>query len=191
MKTFLFTFFAFALVTSLPAAEEEKKPQTPPLEIGAKAPDGTTVDQDGKPVNFAEIYKKGYTLVYFYPKADTGGCTAQACSIRDKFEKLTQKNIQVIGVSTDKAEAQKAFKTKHNLPFSLIPDTDHKVIDAFGVPLNKKSNATRMAFLIKDGVVVWRDLNPSTREQAESVLQAVAALESTPVAKEPEVAPPL
>jgi thioredoxin-dependent peroxiredoxin len=185
MKTFILALSILSIPVFLQATDEDKKPAKPPLEIGAKAPDGTAMDQDGKPVNFAEIYKKGYTLVYFYPKADTSGCTAQACSLRDAYAKLTEKGIQVIGVSVDKPEAQKAFKQKHNLPFPLIPDPTHTVIDAFGVPLGtKKPYAARQSFLIKDGVVVWRDLQASPQAQAESVLKAVETLNPEPI-KEP------
>jgi thioredoxin-dependent peroxiredoxin len=174
----------FHLSTLSGYSAEEKKPQAEPITIGTTAPNVTTLDQDGKPVNLAEYYKKGYTLVYFYPKADTGGCTAQACSLRDQYAKLTEKGIQVIGVSVDSPAAQKAFRQKYNLPFTLIPDTDHKVINAFGVPLGtKKPYAARQAFLIKDGVVVWRDLKASTKEQAETVLKAVDTLSPKPAEK--------
>ncbi len=70
-----------------------------PLAVGAAAPEPTAKDQDGKPVNFKDVYAKGTTLVYFYPKANTGGCTKQGCSLRDNWDGLTAKGIQVLGVS--------------------------------------------------------------------------------------------
>ena len=125
------------------------------LDIGAKAPHFTVEDQNGSEIKLEEVYKKGVTLVYFYPKADTPGCTAQACNLRDSFEELTKKGVQVIGVSTDKPEAQKKFKEKYNLPFTLIADSDLKLIKAFGVPLIiDKFLPFRQSFLVKDGIIV-------------------------------------
>ena len=73
--------------------------QAEPLAVGTAAPEISAVDQDGKTVNFKDVYAKGPTLVYFYPKADTGGCTKQGCSIRDSWTDLKAKNIQVLGVT--------------------------------------------------------------------------------------------
>lgn len=143
------------------------------LEVGAAAPDVTAVDQDGATVRFADLYAKGYTLVFFYPKADTPGCTAQACSLRDAFVTLSEKGVEVIGVSTDTPEAQKAFREKHKLPFTLIADTDKKVLAAFGVP-DRGGYASRQAYLIRDGKIVWRDTTASTAQQAADVLAAIA-----------------
>src|SRR5882757_1071285 len=103
-----------------------------PLAVGAPVPDLSAVDQNGKTVNFKDIYAKGPTLVYFYPKADTPGCTKQGCSIRDAWADLKKAGIQVIGVSEDKVEAQKAFADKYTLPHALIADNDGKVAAAFG-----------------------------------------------------------
>lgn len=144
-----------------------------PLNVGADAPAITALDQDGMPVDFGALYKKGYVLVYFYPKAGTSGCTAQACSLRDDYEALTEKGVTVVGVSTDKQAAQKAFQKEYTLPFTLIPDPDMKVVDAFGVPHLMFSMASRQAYLIKDGKIVWRDLKASTKEQAADVLAAL------------------
>jgi len=146
------------------------------LEVGAAAPDLTAIDQNGQPVRFADIYAKGYTLVYFYPKADTPGCTKQACSLRDAYARLTGEGIQVIGVSTDDVAEQKKFEQKYKLPFTLIADTDKMVLEAFGVP-HKLGFAARQAFLVREGKIVWRDLTASTEQQAADVLAAIAELE--------------
>jgi peroxiredoxin Q/BCP len=142
-----------------------------PLVVGASAPDVTATDQDGKTVNFKDIYAKGPTLVYFYPKADTPGCTKQACSIRDDWSALQAKGIQVIGVSGDTATDQKAFIEKYKLPFTLIADADFKVADAFGSP-----HRQRISFLIKDGKVAWTILKASTATHAQDVLKAYEGL---------------
>jgi thioredoxin-dependent peroxiredoxin len=146
-----------------------------PLAVGAPAPEVTSVDQDGKPVDLKE-YAKGPTLVYFYPKADTPGCTKQACSIRDDWSKLQEKGIKVLGVSEDKPEAQKKFKEKHNLPFTLIADSDGKVAKAFGVPINVMGMTARQSFLIKDSKVVWTMPKASTSSHAADVLKAYEEL---------------
>ena len=147
-----------------------------PVEVGAGAPKVKAIDQDGKEVDLAAAYTKGLTLVYFYPKADTPGCTKEACSLRDAFAELKAKGVTVFGVSHDSPAAQKAFKEKYNLPFTLLADEKGELIQAFGVPANQLGIAARQSFLVKDGKIVWRDLKASTDQQAKDVLAAVAAL---------------
>lgn len=141
-----------------------------PIAVGSQIPVVEQMNQDDQVIKLSDVASKGYTLVYFYPKADTPGCTKQACSLRDAYVKLTEKGVRVIGVSADKAPAQKAFKDKYKLPFDLLADSDGKVIDAFGVP-KTLGFAKRQAFLFKDGKLVWRDLSASTEKQAEDVLK--------------------
>ena len=145
------------------------------LDIGAPAPAITAVDQDGTAVSFADTYKKGITLVYFYPKADTPGCTSEACSLRDSFADLRARDLQILGVSEDKPDAQKKFRVKYQLPFTLIADSDGAVAKAFGVP-NLMGFAKRQSFLVQDGKIVWRDLNASTTQQAADVSKALDQL---------------
>ena len=145
------------------------------LEVGTAAPALTALDQDGRKVVFADFYKKGFTLVYFYPKADTPGCTKQACSLRDAYAKLADIGVQVIGVSSDDSADQKKFQEKYKLPFTLVADTDKKVMDAFGVP-HMAGFAKRQAFLFRDGTLIWRDLTASTEQQAADVLAAIQEL---------------
>lgn len=147
-----------------------------PLAVGASAPELTATNQDGESITLADVYAAGPVLVYFYPKADTPGCTKQACSLRDGFAELQERGIQVIGVSVDPPQAQKKFIEKYKLPFILLADTDKKVVDAFGVP-STLGFASRQAFLIKDGEIIWRDLKASTAKQAADVL---AVTESWP-----------
>jgi len=142
------------------------------LELGAALPQVTSVDQNGKPVDLAAAGGEGWTLVYFYPKADTPGCTKQACSLRDAYSKLTREDLRVFGVSADSVKSQKAFEKKYKLPFTLLADSDKKVMDAFGVP-HLLGVAKRQAFLFKDGKLVWRDLAASTSEQARDILEAM------------------
>ncbi len=147
-----------------------------PLQVGAAAPDVTGIDQDGKPVHLKDVYAKGPTLVYFYPKADTPGCTKQGCSLRDNWHALQEKGIQVIGVSEDTVAEEKAFKDKFSFPFQLIADSDGKVAAGFGVS-TAGGHAKRQSFLIKDGKIVWNMLDKtSTETHAADVLKAYEEL---------------
>ncbi len=144
------------------------------LAPGAKAPAVTAHDHEGKPFSFAEFYRRGWAFVYFYPKADTPGCTAQACSLRDAFTELSDEGLAVVGVSIDSPAAQKRFKEKHRLPFPLIADEDGAVAKAFGVPTLLGLAAKRQAYLIHDGVIAWADHSASTKQQADDVRRALA-----------------
>ncbi|MEQ1860492.1 MAG: peroxiredoxin [Chthoniobacteraceae bacterium] len=169
MKT---TLLAMSLLSILGFAAKAD-----PLAVGAPAPKISAVDQDGKAVNFADVYAKGVTLVYFYPKADTPGCTKQGCSLRDSWAPLQAKGIQVLGVSEDKPDAQKKFRDKFSFPFPLIADHDGKVAKAFEVEMIPVAGLTkRQSFLIKDGKVAWTMLKASTETHAADVLNAVEGL---------------
>ena len=149
-----------------------------PLKVGDPAPAVTGTTDTGASLALADVYaKQPYTLVYFYPKADTPGCTKQGCSLRDGFEALTQKGVAVIGVSHDDVAAQKAFKEKYHLPFTLIADTDSAVINAFGVPsaMPLTSMAHRSAYLIKGGKIIYADYHGTTEKQADTILQVIGA----------------
>lgn len=148
-----------------------------PLAVGAAAPDVTSKDQDGKPVNFKDVYAKGVTLVYFYPKASTPGCTKQGCSLRDNWSALQAKGVQVLGVSGDKPEDQKKFRDEQKFPFPLIADDTGDVAKAFGVPEMRPKIYKRTSFLVKDGKVVWNMTDKTTTEtHAADVLKVVEGL---------------
>jgi peroxiredoxin Q/BCP len=149
------------------------------LQVGDAAPTITATTDASTPLALGDVYSKGYTLVYFYPKADTPGCTKQGCSLRDSYEILTKKGVTVIGVSADDVAAQKAFKEKYNLPFTLLADKDGAVIKAFGVPpaMPLTSMAARQAYLIdRNGKIIWADYKASTDKQADDVLAQLAKL---------------
>lgn len=165
----LSTLFAFAALATFSFAA--------PLAVGSAAPDLSAKDQDGKAISFKEVYSKGVTLVYFYPKAATPGCTKQGCSLRDSWKDLQAKGIQVLGVSGDAPEAQKKFRDAQSFPFPLVADDDGKVAAAFGVPEMKPHVFKRMSFLVKDGKVAWSMTEKtSTETHAADVLKAVEGL---------------
>ena len=145
-----------------------------PLAEGAALPVVSQKNQNDASVKLADVGTSGYLLVYFYPKADTPGCTKQACSLRDSYAALTGKGVRILGVSMDSVKAQKAFKAKYKLPFDLLADADGTVVAAFGVP-KMMGFAKRQAFLFKDGKLVWRDLSASTEQQAADVLKVISA----------------
>lgn len=147
-----------------------------PLAVGATAPAVSGVTETGATLNLGDVYsKQTYTLVYFFPKAETPGCTAQGCSLRDAYEELQDKGVAVVGVSADTVAEQKKFKDEYHFPFTLIADHDHTVMKAFGVPRMPLTGwAKRQAFLIKGGKVVWADYSASTSKQAADVLAVIA-----------------
>jgi len=138
------------------------------LHPGAAAPAFSLRGQDGKTVNMADFVGKKL-LLYFYPKADTPGCTTQACSIRDEMPNLSALGIAAIGISPDKAEKLKRFRDKYDLNFPLLSDPDHKTADAYGT-WGKKSKfgkeyegIIRSSFLLdEEGMVIraWYKVSP-------------------------------
>lgn len=102
------------------------------LKEGDKAPDFSGIDQEGKAISLKDFAGKKVVL-YFYPKDNTAGCTAESCNLRDNYEKFKQKGIEIIGVSADDEKSHQKFIKKYSLPFRLIADTDKKVINAYGV----------------------------------------------------------
>lgn len=140
------------------------------IKVGSTAPAIKGISEAGTEVDIGKAFYSGLVLIYFYPKADTPGCTAQACSLRDGYTELTKKNMTIFGVSTDSPETQKKFKEKYKIPFTFISDSDGKVAKAFGVPV-LLGFAKRQAFLIDKGVVIWLDRAASTKEQANDILK--------------------
>ena len=155
---------------------------------GAKAPDfsSTAVGAgygEGTPVKLSDF--KGRTVVlYFYPKDDTPGCTVQACALRDRYEHLTEQNAAVFGVSVDPVKSHLKFIEKYSLPFPLLSDESHAVVDAYGVWVEKSMygkkymGTERSTFVIRpDGTIksIFRKVKPS--EHADALLNDLAHFE--------------
>ncbi len=149
------------------------------LPVGSPAPQVTAKDQDGAEIVFADVYAKGITLVYFYPKAETPGCTKEACSLRDAYGSLHANGLQILGVSRDTPEAQKKFRDHQKLPFTLIADTDGKVAESFAVPmiLPGVPVTKRQSFIIKNGKIAWSSLSAQTSGAAEEVQKALDTIQ--------------
>lgn len=147
------------------------------LDVGDQAPVHVAADQNGEEIRLADVYAKGPTLVYFYPKADTPGCTAQACSLRDSFANLSAENLQILGVSRDSSASQKKFQEKYKLPFTLLADLDGKVAEAFGVPsILGMPVSRRQSFIVKGDKIVWKSASAKTGDHAAEVQAALDAL---------------
>lgn len=146
------------------------------LKKGDKAPEFSVKDQDGNPVKLTDF--KGKKLVlFFYPKASTPGCTAQACNLRDNWEYFKQKGFQIIGVSADSEKRQQNFKAKYELPYPLLADEDKEVIDAYGVWGPKKfmgkefDGIHRTTFVIDENGIIKDVIGKvKTKEHASQIL---------------------
>jgi peroxiredoxin Q/BCP len=151
------------------------------LQVGDKVPSYKLRDQDGSEHTEAELKGKT-TLMYFYPKDNTPGCTAQACQLRDNLEDLRKDGVEVIGVSADSVKSHKGFAERFNLPFTILADEDKALVQAFGA-FGEKSmfgkkymGITRSSFLIgPDATVlaVWPKVKPL--HQVEDVREWLAA----------------
>jgi peroxiredoxin Q/BCP len=135
---------------------------------GVQAPAFEAQDQHGAVVRLADFQGKSAVVLYFYPKDDTPGCTAQACSLRDGFLALQAAGAVVLGVSADTGQSHKAFAEKFHLPFSLLADPDKRIIGAYGVRMPLLGFAKRVTFLIdRQGIVrkVIRDTRTKDHDQ--------------------------
>ena len=146
------------------------------LKEGKKAPAFKGTDQNGDIVSLAD-FKGKKVILYFYPKDDTPGCTAQACNLRDNYQLLIDKGYQVIGISTDTVKSHKKFEKKFNLPFPLIADEEQKIVEKYGVWGEKKFmgrtyiGTHRTTFLIdEEGKIKKIIEKPDTQNQTEQVL---------------------
>ena len=145
------------------------------LQPGDAAPAFTAPDQDGNTVSLSDFRGQKVAL-YFYPKDDTPGCTAQACNLRDHRAELTAQNIQVIGVSADSAASHKKFAVKYDLPFPLLADTDQQIVRAYSVWQEKKNygraymGIVRTTFLIDAEGVIEKIINKiDTKNHADQL----------------------
>ena len=145
------------------------------MNLGSPIPALSAKDQEGQQIDLAAYGKKGFLLVFFYPKANTPGCTAQACSLRDGNAELARRGVRIVGISADTVSSQKSFATDQKLPYPLLADSENKIIQAFGVG-GLFGFAQRSAFLFQDGILIWRDPKGSTKDQAEVVLDHLDSL---------------
>ncbi|ARV08600.1 thioredoxin-dependent thiol peroxidase [Winogradskyella sp. PC-19] len=148
------------------------------LKVGDKAPNFEALDQDGNTIKLSD-YKGKKLVVFFYPKASTPGCTAEACNLNDNFKRFESQNYAILGVSADSQKRQSNFKKKYGFEYPLLADEDKSVIEAFGVWGPKKfmgkeyDGIHRTTFVIdEDGVLEDVILKVKTKAHAEQILDA-------------------
>lgn len=148
------------------------------MNVGDKAPSVWGLDQDGKEVRLSD-YKGKKVVLYFYPKDNTSGCTAEACSLRDQYDAMQEAGYAVVGVSTDSMESHRKFIAKHELPFTLIADTEKQLVQQMGVWGEKTMygrrymGTFRTTFIINEEGVVEQIFTPKqikTKEHAGQIL---------------------
>lgn len=146
------------------------------LEVGEKAPTFEGVNQNNEKIS-SDDYSGSKWVIYFYPKDNTPGCTAQACSLRDGYDALRNKGIKVLGVSADGVKSHDKFVTKYDLPFALLADENKSVINKFGVWGPKKfmgreyEGIHRVSFLIDEsGIITHVVQKPKTKDHANEIL---------------------
>jgi peroxiredoxin Q/BCP len=150
------------------------------LAAGDNAPAFAAPDQDGKTVALADFAGKKIVLLYFYPKDFTGGCTKEACGLRDRMGDLRTNNVEVIGVSFDSADSHKKFIEKYNLNFTLLADTDGKIAEAYDVKMPVMKMAKRVSFLIgTDGKIVHVTNAGNPETHFKEMQAAIAGLKKT------------
>jgi thioredoxin-dependent peroxiredoxin len=144
---------------------------------GEKAPNFNAIDQNGKSISLKDFTGKKLIL-YFYPKDDTPGCTAQACNLRDNYDMLLKKGFSIVGISADNDKTHLKFTAKHSLPFPLIPDTEKKIICAYGVWgkknfMGKKyEGINRSTFVISEkGIILKIFTKVETKNHTEQILK--------------------
>jgi len=148
------------------------------LQAGDKAPAFTGKDQNGKKVSLAD-YKRKKLVLYFYPQDDTPACTIQACNLRDHYGLLRKNGFDVVGVSPDDAVKHKKFKAKFDLPFTLIADTSHTILEKYGVWDQKQMfghqymGVLRTTFVIDSkGIICKIFTRPKNKAHAEEIVAA-------------------
>jgi thioredoxin-dependent peroxiredoxin len=147
------------------------------IEVGQKAPDFESKDQDGNPIKLSD-FKGKKVVLYFYPKDNTPGCTAQACDLRDNYEALQKAGYVVLGISSDSGKSHKKFIEKHELPFPLIADEDKSVHEKYGTWVEKNMygrtymGTKRTTFIInEDGVLEEIIDKVKTKEHTNQIIK--------------------
>lgn len=150
------------------------------VKVGEIAPNFTLTSQTGESVSLKDFQGKKCVVLYFYPKDDTPGCTAEACAFRDRYEVFKEAGAEVIGISSDNTQAHQQFATKYNLPFILLSDTGNKVRQLYGVPATLWVLPGRVTYIIdKDGVV--RHIFDSMLEFQRHVEESLNTVKAIPV----------
>jgi thioredoxin-dependent peroxiredoxin len=159
------------------------------IEVGQVAPGFTLPDQDGRPVTLEELRGRGPVVLYFYPKDDTPGCTAEACAFRDSHEVFAEAGARVVGVSSDTTGSHRRFVDRHRLPFTLLADPGGRVRTLYGVSRTMGLFDGRVTFVI-DGDGVVRHSYANQLKAARHAGEALAVVRKLAAAAGSPAAPP-
>lgn len=158
-------------------SNNQAKPGSGKVQVGDVAPDFTLTDQSGKTVSLKDFLGKTNIVVYFYPKDNTAGCTAEACAFRDSYEVFKDAGAEVIGISSDSTDSHQQFATRNRLPFILLSDTDGSVRKRYGVPSTLGLLPGRVTYVIdKQGVI--RHIFSAQFTPAKHISEALQTLKS-------------
>ncbi len=172
MKVRIFTLCLITMFSIISVSARAAMPK-----VGDKAPLFSAQDQDGKIFNLADHVGKKIVLLYFYPTYFTGGCTKEACGLRDRMGDLQGDNVEVIGVSHDSVESHRKFIDQYHLNFTLVADPDGKVIKAYDVKMPLLSMSKRVSFLIGlDGNIVHVTDTLNAQTHLDEMKAAIAGL---------------
>lgn len=153
-------------------------PQKMKIKEGDTVPHFSLKDQDGRTFNSKDYIGKVPMVIYFYPKNDTPGCTAEACSFRDEYETFTDMGVKVVGISSDDIESHKQFAEKYNLPFTLLADTEKKVRKRFGVPKSMLGLLPGRVTYVTDGSGKVIHIFNSQFKAEQHIQEAITALKN-------------
>ncbi|PQL92770.1 thioredoxin-dependent thiol peroxidase [Apibacter sp. wkB309] len=149
------------------------------LKIGDKIPDFEGLDQEGKIIKYSD-FKGKKLIIYFYPKANTPGCSAEGCNLRDNYAALQKEGYQIIGISKDSVDKQKSFHDKYSFPFPLIADVDKKIIESFGAWGKKKflgkeyEGILRYTYIVDENGIIKNIITKvKTKNHAEQILNTM------------------
>jgi len=196
MRARLFCLYLAAMVFALPAARVEADDAKVDLKVGEGAPEFQGTDDQGQTWKSSDHVGKNVLVVYFYPADLTGGCTKQACGFRDDMKSLTDKGVEVVGVSGDSVTNHQLFKQVHKLNFTLLADERGTIAKKFGVPVSKGGQfktkdldgnevvltrgitAQRWTFVIgKDGKIAYKNAKVNAPKDSKEILEVVEKLE--------------
>lgn len=172
MKTWIYASFIWLFCVTAKASERPK--------VGSPAPDFKLEQHDGKQFSLSARKGSAWTVLYFYPKADTPGCTKQACAFRDSIQSIRKLGGDVFGISADSVKDQAAFHQKHALNFVLLADEGAKVAELYGAKMPVVKMSKRWTFLIdKDLVIRWINDNVDPVKDPQVVVEQIEKLQSS------------
>jgi peroxiredoxin Q/BCP len=177
MRINFFTPVVAIAASLLALSQRQPALANPEIKVGQNAPLFELPQDDGSVFKLASRKGQGWSVLYFYPKAETPGCTKQACAFRDSIKLIRAEGAEVYGMSTDSVEKLAAFRKNHNLNFPLLSDEKAKVVELYGAKMPVVGMAKRWTFLVDSDLVIrWIDNNVDPAKDAQNVAQKIKEL---------------